>query len=120
MSANWGVAPTYKAQLALATNVLGVVMTLSPGPTLAARQARCNAAVPLDTATAYFAPTYRATAFLEFRNLRPLGQRPVAKYIDNGLNIGLVNVMAAVWNHASTGSRFRSACRSSALIHSVF
>ena len=42
--------------------LFGEVMTRSPGPTPAARQARCRPAVAFDRATAYFAPTYRATA----------------------------------------------------------
>ena len=40
ISANTGFAPTYRAQLADAANVIGVVMTSSPGPIPAAMQAQ--------------------------------------------------------------------------------
>ena len=56
ISAKTGLAPQYKMQFALAAKVSGVVITSSPGPIPAARQAQCNAAVPLLTATAYLAP----------------------------------------------------------------
>ena len=40
VSAKTGVAPQYKAQLALAANVIGVVITSSPGPMPAAIHAQ--------------------------------------------------------------------------------
>ena len=62
MSANTGIPPQYKMQLADAAKVIGVVITSSPGRISAAEQAACKAAVPLETATAYLQPTYSATA----------------------------------------------------------
>lgn len=41
---------------------MGEVINDIPGPTPAAIAARCNPALPLETATAYLAPTYSATA----------------------------------------------------------
>ena len=63
MSANTGRAPQYSAQFADAANVIGVVMTSSPAPTPAARQAMCSAAVPLLQSTAYFAPVTSQSFF---------------------------------------------------------
>ena len=54
------VAGTFKAssiKIAEAAKVMGVVMTLSPDFTPNAKAFRCNAAVPLATATAYLLPT---------------------------------------------------------------
>ena len=62
MSAKTGVPPQYSTQLADAANVIGVVITSSPGPIPAAWHAACSAAVSFEMATAYFAPTYSATA----------------------------------------------------------
>src|SRR5581483_4545390 len=45
---------------AVAANVNAGTITSSPGPTPAARYARCSAAVQLDTATACPAPTHSA------------------------------------------------------------
>src|SRR4029077_14901427 len=56
-SANTGVAPWYKMQLAVAQKVMGVVIASSPGPSQAANAAPCNAAVPELKLIAYFAPT---------------------------------------------------------------
>ena len=50
-------APQYKAQLALATKVLGDVQSQSLGPRPSAMQAMCSAEVALFAATAYLAPT---------------------------------------------------------------
>ena len=57
MSANTGVAPSKRKQLAEAANENGEVITSSPGPMPAMRQSRWSPAVPLDTAAAYGAPT---------------------------------------------------------------
>src|SRR5260370_24182371 len=59
-SANTGVAPWYKMQLAVAQDVIGVVMASSPGPRPAANAAPCNAAVPELKLTACRAPTHPA------------------------------------------------------------
>src|SRR5271165_602306 len=59
-SANTGVAPWYKTQLAVAQNVIGEVMASSPGPRPAANAAPCSAAVPELKLTAYRASTHAA------------------------------------------------------------
>ena len=59
-SANTGVAPVWTITFAVAGHVIGVVITSSPGPTPSATSARCIAAVPEETASACFAPTYSA------------------------------------------------------------
>jgi len=59
MSAKTIVAPSSEAQLAVATNVRGVVTTSSPGPTPRAAYATCRAAVPEVTDTAPGAPEMR-------------------------------------------------------------
>src|SRR6266853_5910873 len=55
-SANTGVAPWYKIQLADAQKVMGVVIAISPGPSPAANAAPCSAAVPELKLIAYRAP----------------------------------------------------------------
>src|SRR4051812_41999635 len=60
MSANTGVAPVWTITFAVAGQVIEVVITSSPGPTPSATSARCIAAVPEETASACFAPTYSA------------------------------------------------------------
>ena len=50
MSAKTGVAPSYIAQFADATNEYGDVITSSPGPTPASRMQRWSPAVPDETA----------------------------------------------------------------------
>src|ERR1700693_1789507 len=59
-SANTGVAPWYKMQLAVAQKVMGVVTASSPAPSPAANAAPCNAAVPELKVTACRAPTRAA------------------------------------------------------------
>src|SRR5262249_50115562 len=61
-SAKTGVAPSRMKQFADATNESGDVITSSPGPTPAMWQSMCRPAVPLETATAYGAPTRSASA----------------------------------------------------------
>src|SRR3954468_21622711 len=57
-SAKTGVAPVYATALTVATKLSEGTITSSPGPSPAARQIRCNAAVQLVTASACSAPTY--------------------------------------------------------------
>src|ERR1039458_297443 len=59
-SANTGVAPWYKTQLAVAQKVIGVVIASSVGPSPAAKAAPRNAAVPELKLTACRAPTHAA------------------------------------------------------------
>src|ERR1019366_10426585 len=61
-SAKTGIAPWYKIQLAVAQNVMGVVIASSPGPNPAANATPCNAAVPELKLTANLAPTHSANA----------------------------------------------------------
>ena len=63
ISQKTGFAPTYKMVLPEATNVNGEVMTSSPAFIPAAMSERCSPAVPLDTAHAYFTPSFFANAF---------------------------------------------------------
>src|SRR3954468_18715829 len=62
MSAKTGVAPSYSAQFAEATNEYGDVITSSPGPTPASRMQRCSPAVPDETAAAYGTPIESASS----------------------------------------------------------
>src|SRR6476646_3025239 len=62
MSANTTVAPSSDAQLAVATNVIGVVTTSSPLPTPNAAYAVCSAAVPEVTDTAPGVPDSAASS----------------------------------------------------------
>ena len=55
-SANTGVAPVNNTELAVATNVMSGIITSDPFPIPSAFSDRCNAAVPLDTPIANFAP----------------------------------------------------------------
>src|SRR5262245_57668718 len=57
-----GTAPQYVMAHDVAMNVMGTVITSSPGPTPAAKSARCRADVPELTATQCLAPTYWAKA----------------------------------------------------------
>ena len=53
ISTKSGVAPVYTIQLAVARNVIGDVITISPGFQPKASPVRCRAAVPLANAQAY-------------------------------------------------------------------
>ena len=59
-SAKTGVAPAWTITFAVAGQVMGVVITSSPGPTPTASSARCSAAVPDATASTWSAWTYSA------------------------------------------------------------
>src|SRR2546425_5257758 len=59
-SAKMGVAPAWTITFAVAGQVIGVVITSSPGPTPSASAERWRAAVPDATASACFAPAYSA------------------------------------------------------------
>ena len=54
-SANTGVAPQWTITFAVAGQVIGLVITSSPGPTPSATSERCSAAVPEETASTCFA-----------------------------------------------------------------
>src|SRR5262249_52931346 len=75
-SANTGVAPSYSAQFADATNEYGEVITSSPGPIPAVTVSRCRPAVPLETAAAYGAPTISANASSKRSIVGPSDNRP--------------------------------------------
>ena len=70
-SANTGVAPFNKTELAVATNVISGTITSDPFPTPSALNDRCNAAVPLDTPTANFAPVNFAKIDSNLRRFGP-------------------------------------------------
>src|SRR3989338_9640326 len=59
-STSTGAPPQKRTQLAEAVKVRVGTMTSSPGPMPAAKQAAWRAAVPLETAVAYLAPTFWA------------------------------------------------------------
>src|SRR5215210_7643474 len=59
-STKTGFAPVWTITFAVAGQVIGVVITSSRGPTSSATSARVIAAVPDETARAYFAPVYSA------------------------------------------------------------
>ena len=59
-STKTGVAPVWTITFAVAGQVIGVVITSSPGPTPSATSARCIAAVPEATASTCSASRYSA------------------------------------------------------------
>src|SRR5262245_47856038 len=75
-SAKTGVAPVWTITFAVAGQVIGVVITSSPGPTPSATRARCIAAVPDDTARACLAPTYSAKRRSSSAALGPVVSQP--------------------------------------------
>src|SRR2546427_13299337 len=72
ISAKTGVAPVSTTALAAPTNVNEGRITSSPGPTSAASNEACNAAVPFTTATACFAPTNLAKLLSNSRTRGPI------------------------------------------------
>src|SRR5919201_1854585 len=89
MSANTGRARSYSTALAEATKLNGLVTTSSPSPTPTARSARCNPAVPLETALAQRAPRRSGGA----RMLRAAGLHPVLERVDQRLPGGADEVL---------------------------
>ena len=77
------------AQL-VATNVYGVVMTSSPGPTLSSSIATCSAEVPLLKATQCSAPQNFAKSFSNCDHVRAEAERAVVE----GARDGGVNFLA--------------------------
>ena len=73
LSTNTGVAPRYTIGLTLATIVRVLTRTSSPGPTPTSRSARCSAAVPEQTATAWGAPIARANSRSKASTCGPRG-----------------------------------------------
>ena len=70
-SANTGVAPVNNTELAVATNVMSGIITSDPYPIPSAFSDRCNAAVPLDTPIANFAPVNLAKIDSNLRSFGP-------------------------------------------------
>ena len=70
-SANTGVAPVNNTELAVATNVMSGIITSDPFPRPSAFSDRCNAAVPLDTPIANFAPVNFAKIDSNLRSFGP-------------------------------------------------
>src|SRR5437870_9826234 len=75
-SANTGVAPAWTITFAVAGQVIGVVITSSPGPTPTLRSARWRAAVPEATARTCSAPTYSAKRRSSSAALGPVVSQP--------------------------------------------
>src|SRR2546428_5051469 len=75
-STKTGRAPTAKIMFPVAAHVMGVVTTSSPGPTPAARSARCRPAVAELIATACAAPTVSAKASSKRVTRGPLVNHP--------------------------------------------
>ena len=90
-SAKTGVAPVWTITFAVAGQVIGVVITSSPGPTPSATSERCIAAVPEETASACFAPTYSAKRSLELGRARPGRQPARAERLRDGSDLLLAD-----------------------------
>ena len=71
-----------------------------PGRGPSARQAMCSADVALLTATACAAPHTRGDGALEARDGRPLREEVRAQDLDDRVDVGLRDVLAAVRNHS--------------------
>ena len=105
------------APLAVATKVSGVVTTSSPGPIPRAAYAVCSAAVPEVTLTAPGVAGQLREPLLEATHPRP-GRQPVtAEHLDDGLDVAVVDRLAAVGEHAQT-SVSRSFWKSARVNHS--
>src|SRR3954468_604903 len=79
-SASTGTAPTYRGACAVARNVNAGTITSSPGPNPNEAHARCNAAVPEDTATAYGDPVHSATAASNAAVRGPMVSQPERRH----------------------------------------
>src|ERR687898_1479228 len=75
-STKTGVAPAWTTTFAVAGQVIGVVITSSPGPIPSATRVRCIAAVPEETASACFAPTYAAKRRSSSAEFGPVVSQP--------------------------------------------
>ena len=89
MSANTGVAPACTTAAAVAAKVSDGSMTSSPGCSPIPTQISCSAAVPLETATAWPAPTCVGERPLERRHLRALREPARAVDAGDGLHLGV-------------------------------
>jgi len=76
MSANTGLAPTYRMALTLAAKVNEGTSTSCPGPHARPFKIRCSAAVPELTATAWGTPAYSAMRCSNSSTLGPSARRP--------------------------------------------
>ena len=98
-------APSATAHDAVATKVIGVVTTSSPGRMPAAAYAMCRAAVPLVALTHRVAPLSRGERLLE-RGHRRAGRQPVAaQHLPDGLDVVLVDRLPTVGDHLRPRSR---------------
>ena len=98
-SANTGVAPWYKTQLAVAQKVIGVVIASSPAPSPAANAAPCKAAVPELKLTAMLRPDPRGKPFFELANLRSRSQPVRLQNLNHRLNVGVIKTLPPVRQH---------------------
>ncbi len=76
MSASTGVAPAWMMTLTVAANVVGVVITSSPGPMPLATSARCMPAVAESSAIACFTPANDAKCSSNARTRGPGASQP--------------------------------------------
>ena len=116
MSAKTGVAPSYIAQFAEATNEYGDVITSSPGPTPARCMQRCSPAVPDETAAQYGAPTASASSCLEPRAGRAEREPARAQHLEHELLVALVDPRRARARSARRCVGASSALRSRACV----
>ena len=89
--------------------VFGDVMTSSPELILAARHAMCRAAVPLDTATVGVLPRRSTPPWPPKRGTLPLRKPVGAQHVDDGVYVGLDDVVAAV-GQVVEAHTFQSSC----------
>ena len=88
------MAPAWTITFAVAANVVGVVITSSPGPTPVVISARCSPAVAESSAIACFAPVYAAKAVSNARERGPAdtattdSQRENVVLLDRGPGAG--------------------------------
>ena len=75
-STKTGVAPVWTTTFAVAGQVIGVVITSSPGPIPSATRVRCIAAVPEETASACLAPVYSANRRSSSAAFSPVVSQP--------------------------------------------
>ncbi len=118
MSANTGVAPQYRTAAAVAAKVKEGTTTSSPGPTPAARYARCSAAVQLFTATACLAPSWRGEGLLEGGGARAHRQPARAQDVGDGVQVALLQAQVGERDLGQLAGAHRPCSRSSASLTS--
>ena len=90
-STKTGVAPVWTITFAVAGQVIGVVITSSPGPIPSATSARCIAAVPEATASTCFASRYSAIRSSSSAARGPVVSQPERSVVRDGLDLLLAD-----------------------------